>query len=184
MLKYCKTTKEVKQILNNKEVLVDGKRRKDERFLVGLMDVITIPSTKESFRIVFSDKGHLSYVTIDNKESKFKLSKISGKTLIKGGKFQLNLSDARNINIAKNDYKVGDTLQIEVPSQKILKHFKLDVGSNIMLTGGSHVGKNGELKTIVGKTITFVTSQGDEFETKIEHAYVIGDKKSAIKTEE
>ena len=52
MVKVASTTAEVKKILNNKEVLVDGKRRKDHRLIVGLFDIISIPELKQQFRIV------------------------------------------------------------------------------------------------------------------------------------
>lgn len=183
MVKYCKTTKEVKQILNNKEVLVDGTRRKDHRLMVGFMDVISIPSIKENFRIVISDKGHLTYVSIKDADAKVKPSKILGKTIIKGGKYQINFTDGRNVILDKNDYKTGDTLLLELPGQKVNKHFKLDVGSSIMLTGGSHIGQIGQLTSIVDKTITFKTQSGEELETKIDHAFVVGDKTPAISLE-
>lgn len=181
MLNYCKTTKEVKQILNYKEIQIDCKRKKDHRHMVGLMDVVTTPD--ESYRIMLSNIGHLSYVKIDKEESGMKPSKIANKTLIKGGKVQINFTDGRNIVLDKNDYKTGDSLLLNLKENKVIKHFKLDVGSYILLTGGSHIGKTGELKSIVDKTITFVTPQGKEMETKIEHAFVIGDNKPQIALE-
>ena len=49
LLKYPKITKEVKNILNKKEILVDKIPRKDIGFPVGIYDVIEIPKTKEYF---------------------------------------------------------------------------------------------------------------------------------------
>lgn len=183
MTKHCKTTKEVKQIMHNKEVLVDGTRRKDHRLLVGFMDVISIPSVKENYRIIISDKGHLTHISVPDKESNMKLSKIMNKTLIKGGKVQINFDDGRNITIKKNEYRTGDTIVMSLPDQKIMKHLKLDVGAQIILTGGSHIGKIGQLSGMNDKVIAFKTKDGQEFETKIDYAFVIGEKTSEITIE-
>jgi len=183
MIKYCKTTKEVKQILNNKEVLVDGTRRKDHRLMIGLMDVISVPSIKENFRILISDKGHLSSIKINDAESKTKPSKIANKTIIAGGKIQLNFTDGRNVIIKKNDYKTGDTLILNLPDQKITKHFKLEKGAYILLTSGSHVGMSGQIIEIKDKVVKFKTKDGEELETKLAYSFVIGDKKPSISLE-
>jgi len=73
LLKYAKTTKEVKTILNNQESLVDGKRRKDPAFIIGFMDVLSIPKIKEYYRILINKDEKLIPVKIDEKEAKFKL---------------------------------------------------------------------------------------------------------------
>src|SRR3990167_5629856 len=76
VLGIAKNNREVKHILNNKEILVDGKRRKEPRFLVGLMDVLSIPETKENFRILLDKKGRLRLAKISEDDAKIKLSKI------------------------------------------------------------------------------------------------------------
>ncbi|MBR9675775.1 30S ribosomal protein S4e [Candidatus Woesearchaeota archaeon] len=181
VLRYCKTTKEVRQILHNKEVLVDGKRRKNPRFLVGLMDVVSIPSIKENYRLVLSDKGVLTHLKIEGKEANLKPSKIMNKTLIKEGKVQLNLSDGRNILLKKDSYKTGDTLLFELPSQKIVKHLKLGVGSYVVLGRGKHAGMGGVVSEIKDNDISFKNKDGEVLKTKKAYAFVVGEKKAEIK---
>ena len=67
MVKYAKTTKDVKNILTSKEIFVDGRRRKSPKFAVGFMDVITVPDTKENFRVLLSTKGKIASQKIDDK---------------------------------------------------------------------------------------------------------------------
>ena len=86
MLKLARTTKEVKNILNNQEVLIDGIRKKDHKQIIGLMDVISIPKIKKNFRILLSNKGKIIAIPIDDKEAKIKPAQIKGKTVIKKGK--------------------------------------------------------------------------------------------------
>ena len=65
-LKLASTMSEVKKTLNNNEVLVDGKRRKDHRYLIGLFDVLKI--AKKSYRIIFDRKGRIIVTEISEKD--------------------------------------------------------------------------------------------------------------------
>jgi small subunit ribosomal protein S4e len=181
MLNYANTLKEVRKILSNQDIYVDGKRRKDPRFIVGLMDVIFIPKNKESFRLLLTKKGKLTLIPIDEKESNIKLCKITGKTAVKK-KIQINLFDGKNILADKADYKVGDTLLIEVPSLKIKDSFALEKGNYVYLTGGKYVGETGTLQEIGDKTLV-IKKQKELIKTSKNHAFVIGKTKAAIKIE-
>ena len=178
MLKYAQTAKEVKKILSNQEIFVDGIRRKDIRFIVGLMDIIFIPKTKESFRVLLTNKGKLTLVSIKEAEANLKPCKIIGKTPIKK-KIQLNLFDGKNILVDKADYKVGDTLLIEVPSLKIKDSFALTKGNQLYLTGGKHIGENGVLQEIDDKNI-IIKKNKQLIKTSKKYAFVIGKTKSSI----
>ncbi len=182
LLKHAKTTREVKHIVYNKEVLIDGKRRKDLAYPVGLMDVISIPEIKENHRLLFNKKGKISAVKIDDKESKIKVCKIRQKKLSKG-KTQLNTTDGRNILVEKDTYKVGDSVVIEFEKQKIIQHLKLEKGALIYLTGGKHIGSVGKIETIDNKKIIFKTKENDVYETLKKFAFVIGEEKAVITIE-
>ena len=47
IIKCAMTSSEVKTILNTKTILVDGRRRKEPKFPVGLMDVLSLPDIKQ-----------------------------------------------------------------------------------------------------------------------------------------
>ena len=140
MLEYADTAREAKRMISAKEVLVDGRPVTDLKFPVGLMDVLTIPKLKENYRILLDPKGKFRPMSIDAKRAKWKLVRIENKTTIKGGKIQLNLHDGRNIILDENAYRTGDTLKINVPSQKIVTSYPLDKGNVAMLIGGKHAG--------------------------------------------
>ncbi len=181
VLKIANTNKEAKYIMNNNEVLIDGIRRRDDKFVVGFMDTISIPSTKEYFRVVFNKKGKLDYIKIDEKESKLKICKIKGKRMYKG--LQINLSDGRNILTDKKDCKVGDSVLIEFPKQNIKDVIKLDRGSLVFLIGGKHTGKIANVVEIKDSVMKCSTKEGD-FETLKKYAFAIGKEKPLIKVEE
>ena len=175
-IKIGSTLAEVKKILNNKEILVDGKRRKSPRFIVGLFDVITLPM--QSYRVVLDNKGRIVIKKIDQKEAAIKPCKVVGKTVISGGKVQLNLHDGKNI-LSAEKVKVGDSLLVHLPDLKIEKIMPLSKGSTIFLTKGKHAGTFGALKEIKNEEATF-TYEKQEIETAKEYLFVVGEKQSEI----
>lgn len=181
MIKCAKTTREVKKMLLASEITVDGKRVKDHRLPVGLMDVISLKPTKENYRIIFNKKGNLSTISIDDKEAKSKLSQINGKTILKGGKVQLNLSDSRNIIVEKDEYKVGDSIMFEVPSQKITGNFKLDKGAAILLIAGKHIADIGTVEKVGSYAVIYKNDKGEAKTTASKYAFVVGKDKPALK---
>lgn len=182
MLKVAKTAKEVKSIVNNKEVLVDKRKRKDARMIVGFMDVIEFPETGSAFRIVLDRKGRLSATDVEKAEAGSKLIRIEGKSLIKKGKVQLHMSDGRNILADDKKMNVGDTLHVELPSQKVLAHFPLDKKVSAVLIGGKHSGTVGTVDEINQNKILFSTSEGNKYETLKKYAFVVGKDKPAQKS--
>ena len=132
---------------------------------------------------VYNKKGELVLVKTDDKETKIKLCRIKNKSLV-GDKIQLNLFDSRNILVYKNtDYKIGDTLAIEVPSQKILHHLKLERGAVVFISRGKKVGSIGRIDTLGSDGVTCKKENGDIIETKKEYAFVVGKDKPIIKLE-
>lgn len=180
MLGYCKTTNEVKKVLQENNVLVDGKRVLDPREAIAFMGILNIAETKESFRITLDKKGKLQVKKIDNNESDVKPIVIKGKTVLSKDKIQLNMSDGRNIIIKKNDYKIGDALLIALPKQDIKEHIKLDKGTVIILTAGKQIGSTGIIDEIEGNKIKFIADDKAVHETKKVYAYPIGVKKASI----
>ncbi len=177
------STREVRNILYNKEIFVDGKIRDERKFIVGLMDVVSVPKMNKHYRIAFNSKGKLTAVPIKEEESKIKLSKIKNKSLVKG-KTQLNLSDGRNILVDKDDFKVGDSVVIELPSQKIKQSVKLEKGALIYLTGGKHTSDIGKVEDISSRKITFKSNTGETYQTLKKYAFVVGKDKPLVSLSE
>lgn len=141
LLQLCATSTEVRQIISEKSVLVNGKVVKNGKFPIGIMDIISIPKTGTSYRMVINRRGQLTLVKVQEGREAWKLSRIENKTTITGGKIQLNLHDGTNLLVEADTYKTGDVLKIEVPSQKILETYKLAKGSVVLIMSGSHVGE-------------------------------------------
>lgn len=174
-MKGAKTQKEARIVLRRKHVLVNGVRRTNTHFLVGCMDLIEIPETKEVYRLVYDQNGYLKAV---KETQKVKPSRIKHKTMHKG-KMVLHLSDGRNIPTDKKEYKVNDTVILDVPSMKITTHLPLQEGMLAYLVGGSHVGEAGTINQIKGNTVEIKTDK-ETFETTKKSVFVIGKDKPTI----
>ena len=77
-LKYALNGTDCDKILNDKDnqVKIDGRVRRDVKYPVGLMDVLTIDKTGDRFRMLYDIKGRFTLVRVKDKESQFKLAKV------------------------------------------------------------------------------------------------------------
>jgi small subunit ribosomal protein S4e len=178
LLGLANTAREVRYMMKNKQVLVDGKRRTDYRFNVGLMDVISLPDIKEQYRISINNNRKLAPVKIDAKEANQKVCKIKGKGFY-NGKMQLRLSDGRVILADKGKYHTSDSIIISLPDQKIVEHLQFEKGSSVLLTGGKFIGKIGNVQEIKDETVV-IKSKDETFETLKKYCYVVGKQKPAL----
>jgi len=186
--KYATTAREAKSLIKNGKMLIDGKVRKDDRFPVGLMDVIHIPDTKEYFRVLPDHGGKLRYLAITAEEAQFKLCRIIGKTSLKAGKTQLNLHDGSNvvINTEADKYKVNDVLKIKVPEKEIMDSIEFKEMQQVIITGGRSQGAQGVLIKVGPepgwkRTATIRTLEGDDIRTLSNYLFVVGINEPVIK---
>lgn len=184
ILKIAETYKEAKKIIKSGEILVDGKPRKDHKYPVGLMDVISIPKIKKNYRVVVNSKG-LKLIEISEKDASLKLCKIANKTKVKGGLTQLNCHDGRNILVKEDIYKTGDSLVIEIPSNKIVEHLKLQKKTLVLITKGKNIGKIAKVEDFKAPgfkrpQIVICKENESKFEVLKAHVLVVGMDKPAI----
>lgn len=183
MLKLCDNSREARFIIGGREISVDGKVVTDYKYPVGLMDVVSVNRTKQNYRMLVDYKAKLRLVPIEEAEKGWKLARIDNKTSARGGKVQLNLHDGRCVLLPKDQYKTGDVLKIELPSQKVLKAYKLEKGNLALLIGGSHPGS---IQTIEdyrvrrGSASNLVAFK-EGFSTVKENVFVVGDRTPEIR---
>ncbi|MEM5773326.1 MAG: 30S ribosomal protein S4e [Candidatus Aenigmatarchaeota archaeon] len=176
--------KEAKSVIKKGEIFVDGKARKDPGYPAGLMDVVSIPKIKNHYRIVPFEKG-LKLIEIPEEEAKLKLLRIVNKTIVKGGKTQLNFHDGKNLLVEKDVYKTGDSVLVEVPSLKILKHLKLEEGTLGLILKGKNAGKLAKvLKVITTRTQeprkVLCEVEGKKVEVLFDYFFVVGKESPEI----
>jgi small subunit ribosomal protein S4e len=188
MLSPNYVAREAKRVLYEGKVLVDGVARRDYKFPVGLMDVVTIPVIGRAFRVVPFPKLGLSLQQIGKSEAEFKLCSVVNKTLVKGGDLQVNLHDGRNIVIRKgkaeedlSKIETHDTLKIEVPTQKVLDIVRYQVGTIVLVSGGKNVGLSGRVQEInkpkgtsMTTSVTLKMDDGTTMEVPLNYTFAIG----------
>ena len=177
ILGYAKSTREVRHILHNNLVSIDGRICKDSRRGVGFMDVLTLG--EENYRCIVDRKGILRYRQISKKEAGTKVCRINGKTTIKGGKTQLHLHDGRNIlTDDAAEYNTGDSLVLALPSQEIKEHIRFSDGIKCYLTGGATVGEFAEVSEYIVKRSSMPNEvQFADFGTVMSNVFAIGSQK-------
>ncbi|MBI3032421.1 30S ribosomal protein S4e [Candidatus Woesearchaeota archaeon] len=173
-LGLAKTTKEVRDIVYNKEVMVDGKRRKRIAYGVGLFDIVEIPEINKAYRMLFNNKGKLVVQEIEAKEKHVKPRKIIKKTTLKKARMQLNFNDGCNIIVDKDNYNVGDVAIMNIKENKITDHLTFEKGNYVYFTGGKQIGKYGRIEKVEKEIIAFKTDEGMLLETAKEYAFIIG----------
>lgn len=157
ILKYVKTMKEMKKIIHEKKVLVNGRIATETNYPVTLFDTLAIPSIKKFYRAVLVGKK-MNFVEIKESEINTRICKIINKRVLPGKKIQINFDNGRNI-ISSEKVKTGDFATIDLVNNKIKKIIALEKGAEIMIVKGKHMGKTGSVKEIV--------KQGDEVIAKI-----------------
>lgn len=177
-LKIASTMGEIQKVLNNNEILVDGKRRKDHQFVIGFFDLIRLPFGHQNYRLIIDRKGRLIPLAIEPKEAEFKICKITGKKALPGKKVQFNLHDGKCL-IGDFSAKVGDSLAINIPEIKVREVLPLKEGAEVFLLEGKHCGDLGTLRKISG--VGAVYSRDDqEIETAKKYLFVVGKDKPLI----
>ena len=188
ILNLASTLRETKRIISNGEILVDGKIKKDYKYPVGLMDIVSIPKIKKDYRVLFDRRGKLTLTEVSSKDSYWKLCQIKNKKAIKGNKRQLNLHDGKNWIVKKDEYKTGDVLKIDFKNNKILDTYEFKKGNVSMITGGSHIGEIANIeKTDVissSKSNISVMKGEKEFTTLQKYVFPIGKNNPTIKLPE
>ena len=110
------------KICRQKEGLIkiDGKIRRDHRFPLGQMDVVTIEKTNEFFRILLDVKGRFIPHKIDAKEASFKLCRVTKKYIGKNKIPFVTTHDGRSFRFPHPDISKNDVLKVSKPSNFLL----------------------------------------------------------------
>ena len=186
---FARNVKEVRQILHQKDVIVNGRPCSDAKMGIGIFDIISLPKINKFYSILRDKNGRHVSIEIDAEAAKTRLCKIKNKTIIPGGKVQLNMRYGANL-LADNTYKSGDTIILSLEPEtrfKIVDHFPFAVGNMAMVTGGRHSGKVARIVDIVkipgsvpNKIILEDETTKTRFDTISPYIYIVGKQKPAI----
>lgn len=183
---------EVKKILHQRDVIVNGRACRNPQMGLGVFDIVSIPRLGKHYRIQLDMRGNLVAIEIPAESAKTRLCKIRNKTTIRGGKVQLNLAYGANI-LADNTYRAKDSVVVILGTDgedrfRIVDHFPFAEGNVAMVVGGKHSGKIGRIVEIIktassvpNRVILADDSAGERFETIDEYIFMVG--RSAIAPE-
>merc|ERR1712227_649172 len=184
-LHYALTGDEVKKILMQRLVKVDGKVRTDVNYPAGFMDVITIEKTDENFRLIYDVKGRFAIHRITPEEARYKLCRVVRTGAAQKGVPYLVTHDARPIRYPTPDIKVNDSVILDIESGTITEHVKFDSGNLCMITGGHNLGRVGVIASRDRHPGSFdivhvKDATGATFATRISNVFIIGRGKQAL----
>jgi len=178
-LKYALTGKEVKMILMQRFVKVDGKARTDPTFPAGFMDVISIEKTNETFRLLYDTKGRFAVQRITPAEAKYKLLKVKKVYTGYKGIPYATTHDGRTIRYPDPLIKTNDTIKYDLETGKVTEIAKFEQGNLVMITGGHNLGRVGVIVSREKHPGSFdiihvKDALGQTFATRITNVFVIG----------
>lgn len=208
-LKLALTGREAKIIVNDKQgnIAIDGKVRRDPKYPVGFMDVITLLKSRTNYRLLYDVKGKFKLVKINQEECQYKLCKVINRKMGDKNIPQITTNDGRTIRFPHPDIKANDTIKLNLKTNEIVKHFKYAVGNKVIIIGGNNIGRVGvidhvekhpgsyeivhikdevycQLEAQRRKDDKFVIKKEDEdnhcFSTRLCNIFVIGEKDSEI----
>jgi small subunit ribosomal protein S4e len=148
VLGYVDSSREAEYAVETEGVLVNGDPVGDERRPVGMFDILSFPDREEHYRIFPDQGGRLGLTGIDADAAASKLSKIEDKSLVDGGRVQLNLHDGGNLIVEDGDYDAGDSVVVSNDDQSIVAHFEYGEGALVTAVDGEHAGEVGRVDEI------------------------------------
>jgi len=186
-LKLALTAREAKLIILAKDgnIAVDGKVRKDYKYPVGFMDVITLVKTKVNYRLLYDVKGRFGLTKISPSEAEFKLCKVKRRAMGPKGVPYIVTHDGRTLRFPHPLIKQNDTIKLNLRTNEIATYYKFETGCKVMITGGNNIGRVGTIlrqeKHEGSYEIIHVKDEnGLEFSTRLTNVFVIGTKNPEI----
>lgn len=184
-LKYALSYAEVKKIVKQRLIKVDGKIRTDNTFPTGFMDVVTIDRTNENFRILYDVKGRFIVHRIKPEEARYKLCRVRKVATGPKNVPYITTHDGRTIRYPDPLVKVNDSVQVDVASGKMKEYIKFDSGNLVMITGGHNLGRVGTITQRERHPGSFdivhiKDALGHTFATRLGYVFVIGKGNKAM----
>ena len=147
VLKVTSTLREAQKLLNEGMIKVDGKIVHDDSRAVGLMDVIELVKTGQSFRLVPKNSRLLVPLPTDSQEKTSKLVMVTSKSTIRNNRLQYGFHDGKTI-ISDIKMAVGDSCRLGLPQSEIKEHIKFEKGYTGLIIGGENAGGLGKIEDI------------------------------------
>ncbi len=171
ILKILKTKKELKKVINEKQILVNNKIIREINYPICLFDKISIPNFKKNYRATLSKHKKIIFEEISDKEAETKIFKVIGKKILGSKKLQLNLLHGKNL-LTKEDVNTEDSVVFNFKENKIAKVLSMKKGQEVLVTKGKHAGHKGKIEDIIlrgGKKLIKIDSEKEKINVWIKN---------------
>ncbi|HTW76792.1 MAG TPA: 30S ribosomal protein S4e [Thermoplasmata archaeon] len=150
LLHLATSAREARILVRSGAVQVDGKVAHELDRGIGFMDTLSLAAPLNAhYRVIHDRHGRLVLVAIPSTEAGVKIGRVRFKHAVPKGHIEVTLHDGRNLLVPPTSpYRVGDSLKLEVPAQKVVDHLKLAPGALAYVAGGSHVGQLARVERI------------------------------------
>ncbi len=154
MLKLAKTTREVKKMIAQKLLKINGKAIRDYRESIKLFNIFEADKT---YWLSLLPTGKFVFKELSKKEDR--LGKVINKRLIKRGVLQLNLHDGTNVLTKNKKINTGDSVYLDKKGN-IVGHIPLEKGREVFIVSGKHQGNIGKIDSVDNSKINIKYSGG------------------------
>lgn len=175
ILKIVRNKKELQSALNEKNILINQKEIRNTNYPVMLFDVISIPNAKKNYLTLLSENKKFIFEEVSDKESQKKVYKVFNKKTLTNKKLQLNLSQNKNI-LSEEKVNIGDSLILDLKSNKIIKIIPLQKGNTAFVIKGKHAGIKGKVSDIIfrgGKSLVKISKDDKKINVWIKNIIML-----------
>ena len=189
-LRLALNGKEAKLIVKAREgnISIDGKVRTDPKYPVGIMDIVTINKTGSNYRVNFDVKGRWRLVRISKEEAKYKLCKVTRRSMGPKKIPFITTSDGRTLRYPNPHIKEHDTVKLNLENNEIVDYYKYKIGAHVLIVGGNNIGRTGVIEKIEKhpgsyEIVYIKDSAGKDFSTRLTNIFITGDQRPEIPVE-
>ena len=166
ILKLAHTSREVKKMINQGLIKINGRVVKDLKESIRLFNIL---EADKSYKLKILPTRRFYFEETNDKS---RLCKVIKKTLLNMNRTQLNLHDGTNVLLSeKKEVKIGDSIELDL-NNKIKKIISLEKGRDVFIISGKSVGLTGKIENI-NKKIGKIKIDGVNREVELNIAHIM-----------
>lgn len=177
VLGYVDNAREAKYAVRSDEIVINGDPVTDHQRPLGIFDIVAFAEQDEYYRVFPGPGGRLSLTPIDAEAAATKLSKVTGKRQLDGGRTQLSLHDGGTVVVDDpTTYATGDSIILDLETGDVVHHLPYEEGAMVTAVDGRHAGQIGvidEFQVHPGSSPNTVHVTTDEGAFETVEAYVV-----------
>ncbi len=145
ILGFAKNAREVKIMIQDKMIKINGRPVKDYRESVKLFNIL---EAGKKYVLTVKPTGRFSF---EETKDDSRVAKVINKKILKNNKIQINLHDGSNAIYSKK-IKVGDSVRLD-KDNKITEVMPLEKGKKVFVFSGKNLGRSGKVKEIDNRKV-------------------------------